>query len=44
MLGGVPSESLDAPDDLPEEAPCQVAFSQMKDEVPRMPDEAATVL
>ena len=25
-------------------APCQVAFSQLKDEVPRMPDEAATSL
>ncbi len=38
--GRVPRESLDAPNDLTEEAPCQVAFSQLKDEVPRMPDQA----
>jgi hypothetical protein len=36
----MPRESLDAPDNLPKETPCQVAFGQLEDEVPRMPDEA----
>jgi hypothetical protein len=36
----VPRESLDAPNDLTEEASCQVAFSRFKDEVPRMPGQA----
>ncbi len=36
----MPRESLDAPEYLPTEAPRQVAFGQLEDEVPRMPDEA----
>ncbi len=32
-------ESFDAPENLPEEAPGQVTFGQLKDEVPRMPDQ-----
>jgi hypothetical protein len=36
----MPREPLDAPDDLPKQALCQVALGQLEDEVPRMPDEA----
>jgi hypothetical protein len=36
----VPRESLDAPDDLPKQALCQVALGQLQGEVPGMPDEA----
>ena len=36
----MPRESLDAPEDLPKEGPRQVAFGQLQDEVPRMPDPA----
>jgi hypothetical protein len=35
----MPRESLDAPDNLPKQALRQVAFGQLEDEVPRMPDE-----
>jgi len=38
--GGEPRESLDAPDDLPKQAPRQVTLGQLEDEVPRMPDKA----
>lgn len=31
------SESLDPPEDLPEQAPRQVAFGQLEDTVPRLP-------
>ena len=34
-----PRESLDTPDDLPKEGPCQVAPDQLQDEVPSMPDD-----
>jgi len=40
----MPRESFDAPENLPEEAPCQVAFGQLQDEVPSMPDQATTGL
>jgi hypothetical protein len=40
----VPRQSLDTPKDLPEQARRQVAFGQLKDEVSRMPDEAAAGL
>jgi len=33
-------ESLDALENLPKQAPCQVALGQLEDEVPRMPDKA----
>jgi hypothetical protein len=36
----MPRESLDALENLPKEAPGQVAFGQLEDEGPRMPDEA----
>ena len=36
----MPRESLDAPEDLPKETPCQRAFGKLEDEVPGMPDEA----
>jgi hypothetical protein len=36
----MPRESLDALEDLPKEAPRQVARGQQQDEVPRMPDQA----
>jgi hypothetical protein len=36
----MPRESLDAPEDLSEQAPCQVALGELEDEVPGMPDEA----
>jgi len=36
----VPRESLDAPNNLSEEAPRQVAFRELQDEVPGMPNEA----
>jgi hypothetical protein len=36
----MPRESLDAPENLPKQAPCQVAFGQLQDEVPGMSDEA----
>jgi len=35
----VPRESLDAPEDLPKEAPRQVALGPLEAEVPRMSDE-----
>jgi len=35
----MPRESPDAPEDLPKEAPGQVTFGQLEDEVPSMPDE-----
>ncbi len=40
----MPRESLDAPEDLPKEAPGQVTFGQLEDEVPSMPDEPPTGL
>jgi hypothetical protein len=40
----MPRESLDAPDDLPKEAPCQVAPGHLEDEAPGMLDEAAARL
>lgn len=40
----VPRESLDAPEDLPKEPPRQMAFGQLEDVVPGMPDEAPTGL
>jgi hypothetical protein len=36
----MPRKSLDPPENLPKEAPCQVALGQLQDEVPRMPDQA----
>lgn len=36
----MPREPQDAPEDLLKQALCQVAFGQLKDEVPGMPDEA----
>jgi hypothetical protein len=36
----MPREWLDAPEDLPNESRSQIALSQLKDEVPGMPDEA----
>jgi hypothetical protein len=35
----MPGEPLDAPEDLPKEASCQVAFGQLEGEVPCMPNE-----
>jgi len=35
----MPSESLDAPENLPKEAPRQVALGQLEHEIPRMPDQ-----
>src|SRR5437762_1722372 len=35
----MPRESPDALEDLPKEAPGQVTFGQLEDEVPSMPDE-----
>jgi hypothetical protein len=35
----VPRESLDAPENLPKEAPRQVALGQPENKVSRMPDE-----
>jgi hypothetical protein len=35
----VPREPLDALDNLPKEAPCQVAFGELQGEVPGMSDE-----
>jgi hypothetical protein len=40
----MPRESLDAPEDLPKESGCQVALDQLQDEVPGVPNEAATGL
>ena len=40
----MPCESLDAPEDSPKEALCQVAFGQLQDEVPGVPNEAAAGL
>ncbi len=40
----MPRESLDAPEDLPKESRCQVARGQLQDEVPGVPNEAATGL
>jgi len=36
----MPREALDAPDDLPKQALCQVALGQLEHEVPGMPDQA----
>jgi hypothetical protein len=36
----VPRESLDALENLPTEAPGQVALGELEHEVPRVPDEA----
>src|SRR5258707_11050949 len=36
----MPRESPDAPEDLPKEAPGQVTFGQLEDEVPSVPNEA----
>jgi hypothetical protein len=36
----MPSEPLDAPDDLPKEGPGQVTLGKLEHEVPRMPDQA----
>jgi len=36
----MPRESLDALENLPKEAPGQVAFGQLEEEGPRMQDEA----
>jgi hypothetical protein len=35
----MPHESLDAPDDLPKQAPCQVALGQLEHEVSGMSDK-----
>ncbi len=35
----MPRESLDAPEDLPKEAPRQMPFGKLQDEVPGMSDE-----
>ena len=35
----MPRESFDAPENLPQEIPCQGAFGQLEDEVPGMPEE-----
>ena len=40
----MPRESLDALENLPKEGPRQVAFGQLEDDVPRMPDEASAGL
>ena len=36
----MPCESLDAPENLPKEAPGQVTFGQLEDEVPSVANEA----
>ncbi len=43
-IRSVPRESLDGPENLPEEGPRQAALSQLQDEEPRVPDEAAAGL
>ena len=40
----MPREPLDTVENLPKEAPCQVAFGKLSGEVPRMPDQATTRL
>ena len=35
----MPRESLDAPENLAKEGPCQVTFRELQDEVPGMPDQ-----
>jgi len=40
----MPRESLDAPEHLAKEAPGQVTFGQLEDEVPGMPDEVSARL
>ena len=40
----MPRESLDTPENLPKDAPRQVALGQLEDEVPAMPDQAAADL
>jgi hypothetical protein len=40
----MPRESLDAPEDLPKEAPGQVTLGQLEDEVPSISDEPPTGL
>jgi hypothetical protein len=39
--GRVPRPSLDAPENLPEQARRQVALGKLQDEVPGMPDQAS---
>ena len=41
---GMPRESLDAPEDLPKEAPGQVTFGQLEDEVSGVPNQASAGL
>jgi hypothetical protein len=40
----VPRESLDAPENLPEQARRQVALGELQDEVPGVPNQAAAGL
>lgn len=40
----MPRESPDAPEDQPKEAPGQVTFGQLEDEVPGVPNETSPVL
>ena len=40
----MPRELRDARNDLPKQRPCQVAFGQLRGEVPGMPDEASAGL
>ena len=40
----MPREAPDAPEDLSKEAPGQVTFGQLEDEVPGVPNESATGL
>jgi hypothetical protein len=42
--GRVPRQSLDAPNNLPEQARRQVALGELQDEVPGVPDQAPPVL
>ena len=42
--GRVPRQSLDAPENLPEQARRQVALGELQDEVPGMPDQASAGL
>jgi hypothetical protein len=36
----MPRQPLDAPENLPKQWPCQVAFRKLQREVPGMPDQA----
>src|SRR3989442_6822106 len=40
----MPPDSGDAPENLPKERRCQVAFGELEDEVPGVPNKAATGL